>query len=170
METLTELLERGPSIPARVLSNWYPIEEGIELYGSTYDSSEHFWQAIKYHPDTTVTDLNDLLSIFEHKDWRPGCRASTKTQSCICLTPTRLSSCVTTSAPSVSAGFAISWQPVVCTLAIEPGLSSNAGNNPAGRQSTLPPTLPSASPRLKRRSYGGFGRFVSARLPVLSIG
>ena len=40
----------APSIPARVLSNWYPIEEGIELYGSTYDSTEHFWQAIKYPP------------------------------------------------------------------------------------------------------------------------
>jgi hypothetical protein len=61
----------APSIPARVLSNWYPIEEGIELHGSTYDSTEHFWQAIKYHPDTTVTDLTDLLSIFEHKDWGP---------------------------------------------------------------------------------------------------
>jgi hypothetical protein len=61
----------APSIPARVLSNWYPIEEGIELYGATYDSTEHFWQAIKYHPDTTVADLTALLSVFEHKDWRP---------------------------------------------------------------------------------------------------
>jgi hypothetical protein len=61
----------APSIPARVLSNWYPIEEGIELYGSTYDSTEHFWQAIKYHPDTTVADLTALLSVLEHKDWRP---------------------------------------------------------------------------------------------------
>ena len=37
----------APSIPARVLSNWYPIEEGIVLYGATYDSTEHFWQAVK---------------------------------------------------------------------------------------------------------------------------
>src|SRR5215469_3215457 len=36
-------------IPARVLSNWYPIAEGIPLYGATYDSTEHFWQAVKYH-------------------------------------------------------------------------------------------------------------------------
>ena len=43
----------SPSIPGRVLSNWYPIEEGIELYGATYDSTEHFWQAVKYHPDVT---------------------------------------------------------------------------------------------------------------------
>ena len=42
----------SPSIPGRVLSNWYPIEEGIQLYGATYDSTEHFWQAVKYHPDT----------------------------------------------------------------------------------------------------------------------
>ena len=61
----------APSIPARVLSNWYPIEEGIELYGATYDSTEHFWQAIKYHPDTTIADLTDLLGVLEHKDWRP---------------------------------------------------------------------------------------------------
>ena len=41
----------SPSIPGRVLSNWYPIEEGIHFYGSTYDSTEHFWQSVKYHPD-----------------------------------------------------------------------------------------------------------------------
>jgi hypothetical protein len=59
----------SPSIPGRVLSNWYPIEEGIELYGATYDSTEHFWQAVKYHPDVTVADLNELLAVLEQKDW-----------------------------------------------------------------------------------------------------
>ena len=57
------------SIPARVLSNWYPIAEGIQLYGATYDSTEHFWQAVKYHPDTTVASLIDLLTQFERHDW-----------------------------------------------------------------------------------------------------
>jgi len=61
----------APSIPARVLSNWYPIEEGIKLYGATYDSTEHFWQAVKYHPDTTVADLTELLGTLERKDWTP---------------------------------------------------------------------------------------------------
>ncbi len=59
----------SPSIPGRVLSNWYPIEEGIELYGATYDSTEHFWQAVKYHPEVTVAELNALLGVFEQKDW-----------------------------------------------------------------------------------------------------
>jgi hypothetical protein len=59
----------APSIPARVLSNWYPIEEGIRLYGATYDSTEHFWQAVKYHPDITVADLLALLDLFAQKDW-----------------------------------------------------------------------------------------------------
>jgi hypothetical protein len=59
----------APSIPARVLSNWYPIEEGIVLYGATYDSTEHFWQAAKYHPDVTVAQLADLLDKFQHHDW-----------------------------------------------------------------------------------------------------
>ncbi|MBZ5571037.1 MAG: hypothetical protein LAO09_04060 [Acidobacteriia bacterium] len=59
----------SPSIPGRVLSNWYPIEEGIQLYGSTYDSTEHFWQAVKYHPDTTIADLEDLLKQLEQRDW-----------------------------------------------------------------------------------------------------
>jgi len=59
----------APSIPARVLSNWYPIEEGIQLYGATYDSTEHFWQAVKYHPDTTVAQLLELLGVLERKDW-----------------------------------------------------------------------------------------------------
>jgi hypothetical protein len=61
----------APSIPARVLSNWYPIEEGITLYGSTYDSTEHFWQAVKYHPEITVAQLVELLGVFEKKDWQP---------------------------------------------------------------------------------------------------
>jgi hypothetical protein len=61
----------SPSIPGRVLSNWYPIEEGIRLYGATYDSTEHFWQAVKYHPDTTVGDIKQLIGVLEQKDWNP---------------------------------------------------------------------------------------------------
>lgn len=61
----------SPSIPARVLSNWFPIEEGIQLYGSSYDSTEHFWQAVKYHPEVTIEALRELLSVFEQRDWRP---------------------------------------------------------------------------------------------------
>lgn len=57
------------SIAGRVLSNWYPIEEGIELYGAKYDSTEHFWQAVKYHPDVTVAQLNDLLVVLQQTDW-----------------------------------------------------------------------------------------------------
>ncbi|MGO9404327.1 MAG: hypothetical protein ACLPVW_12765 [Terriglobales bacterium] len=57
------------SIPGRVLSNWYPIEEGIDLYGATYDSTEHFWQAVKYHPEVTLADLKELLDLLEKKDW-----------------------------------------------------------------------------------------------------
>jgi hypothetical protein len=61
----------SPSIPGRVLSNWYPIDEGIELYGATYDTTEHFWQAVKYHPEVTVAQLSDLLLAFGQKDWSP---------------------------------------------------------------------------------------------------
>jgi len=59
----------APSIPARVLSNWYPIEEGVQLYGATYDSAEHFWQAVKYHPDVTVAQLQELLARFQGRNW-----------------------------------------------------------------------------------------------------
>jgi hypothetical protein len=59
----------SPSIAARVLSNWYPISEGIQLYGGTYDSTEHFWQAVKYHPDITVGELTALLAVLEKRDW-----------------------------------------------------------------------------------------------------
>jgi hypothetical protein len=55
----------------RILSNWYPVEEGITLYGATYDSTEHFWQAVKYHPDITVAQLQDLLDVIQSKDWKP---------------------------------------------------------------------------------------------------
>jgi hypothetical protein len=58
-------------LPGRVLSNWYPITEGIQLYGATYDSTEHFWQAVKYHPDTTLAELTELLGLLEQKDWSP---------------------------------------------------------------------------------------------------
>jgi hypothetical protein len=59
----------APSISARVLSNWYPIAEGIPLYDATYDSTEHFWQSVKYQNDTTVADLNALLTVFEDRNW-----------------------------------------------------------------------------------------------------
>jgi hypothetical protein len=59
----------SPSIAARVLSNWYPINEGVQLYGATYDSTEHFWQAVKYHPDTTVGEVTALVSELEKQDW-----------------------------------------------------------------------------------------------------
>jgi hypothetical protein len=61
----------SPSIAGRVLSNWYPIEEGISLFGATYDSTEHFWQAVKYHPDVTVAQVRELLATFQQKDWSP---------------------------------------------------------------------------------------------------
>jgi hypothetical protein len=61
----------SPVIAARVLSNWYPISEGIQLYGARYDSVEHFWQAVKYHPDVTVADLNELLDQIGRQDWTP---------------------------------------------------------------------------------------------------
>jgi hypothetical protein len=61
----------SPSISGRVLSNWYPIEEGIQLYGATYDSTEHFWQAVKYHPDVTLADLTELLGMLGQNDWDP---------------------------------------------------------------------------------------------------
>jgi hypothetical protein len=59
----------SPVIAGRVLSNWYPIEEGIRLHGALYDSTEHFWQAVKYHPDTTIGELGELINLLEGKDW-----------------------------------------------------------------------------------------------------
>jgi hypothetical protein len=61
----------SPSIAGRVLSNWYPIAEGIQLYGVTYDSTEHFWQAVKYQPEITVAEISELIASFQHKDWGP---------------------------------------------------------------------------------------------------
>jgi len=59
------------TVPARVLSNWYPIEEGIELHGALYDSTEHFWQAVKFHPDVRNGDVVALLGELNARDWRP---------------------------------------------------------------------------------------------------
>jgi len=61
----------SPSIQGRVLSNWYPIEEGITLYGATCDSTEHFWQAVKYHPNITVARVQELVDVIQKKDWKP---------------------------------------------------------------------------------------------------
>lgn len=57
------------SIAGRVLSNWYLIDEGIRLYGATYDSTEHFWQAVKYRPDVTIGQLRTLLARLARADW-----------------------------------------------------------------------------------------------------
>jgi hypothetical protein len=59
------------SIPGRVLSNWYVIDEGITLFGAGYDSTEHFWQAVKFHPDVTVGQLRELLATLRRVDWKP---------------------------------------------------------------------------------------------------
>jgi hypothetical protein len=59
----------SPAIAGRVLSNWYPIEEGIKLHGAVYDSTEHFWQAVKYHPDTTVEDLKEMIALLQGREW-----------------------------------------------------------------------------------------------------
>jgi len=59
----------SPSIAGRVLSNFYLIEEGIPLFGATYDSTEHFWQAVKYHPDVRVGDLLTLLDRLNAVNW-----------------------------------------------------------------------------------------------------
>jgi len=59
----------SPVIAGRVLSNWYPIEEGIRLHGAVYDSTEHFWQGVKYHPDTTVGDLKALIALLQGREW-----------------------------------------------------------------------------------------------------
>jgi hypothetical protein len=57
------------SMAGRVLSNWYLIDEGIRLYGATYDSTEHFWQAVKYRPDVTIGQLRSLLAGLGRADW-----------------------------------------------------------------------------------------------------
>ena len=57
------------SFAGRVLSNWYLIDEGIVLYGATYDSTEHFWQAVKYRPDVTLQQLRDLLAALGPANW-----------------------------------------------------------------------------------------------------
>ncbi|MCA1584600.1 MAG: hypothetical protein LC791_07460 [Acidobacteria bacterium] len=59
------------SLAGRVLSNWYLIDEGITLFGGDYDSTEHFWQAVKYHPSVTVSDLDSLVAQAQGIDWAP---------------------------------------------------------------------------------------------------
>lgn len=61
----------SPSMAGRVLSNWYVIDEGITLYGASYDSTEHFWQAVKYHPEVTLGELRALLEAMRGVDWQP---------------------------------------------------------------------------------------------------
>jgi hypothetical protein len=61
----------SPSIAGRVLSNWYILEEGIELFGADYDSTEHFWQAVKYHPEVRLADLEELLGKLRSVSWEP---------------------------------------------------------------------------------------------------
>jgi len=71
VETSFNCWSASPSIQGRVLSNWYPIEEGIALYGATYDSTEHFWRAVKYHPNITVARVQELVDVIQKKDWKP---------------------------------------------------------------------------------------------------
>ena len=68
------------SIPARATSNWYLIDEGIRLFGALYDSTEHFWQAIKYHPEVRPGDLLKILDLVDRVAWAPWLEKLTGTQ------------------------------------------------------------------------------------------
>jgi hypothetical protein len=39
------------------------------VYGTKYDSLEHFWQAAKYHPSVTVADVLGLMEAVDAADW-----------------------------------------------------------------------------------------------------
>jgi len=70
----------SPSMSGRVLSNWYLIDEGIVLFGGVYDSTEHFWQAVKYHPDVRVRDLLEILAQLDRVDWSTWLQALDRDQ------------------------------------------------------------------------------------------
>ena len=121
----------APYIPARVLSNWYPIEEGIQLYGATYDSTEHFWQAVKVSPGHHGGGPDDLLGVLEPERLAPMAGApGRRSQSCTCRTPMRWNFCATISPRNGYAGFASNWRLTVCTRTIAPGSRSNAATRP----------------------------------------
>ena len=61
----------SPSIPGRALSNWFVLDEGIDLFGARYDSTEHFWQAVKFHPDLTVGEVQGQLAEVMAANLRP---------------------------------------------------------------------------------------------------
>lgn len=56
------------------------------FYGATDDSSEHFWQAVKYHPAITVAQLAELLASFSGRIGSLGSLAWMMTRPCICPT------------------------------------------------------------------------------------
>lgn len=59
------------SVAERVLSNWYIIPEGISLFGANYDSTEHFWQAVKFHPEVDLENLSEILDRILAVSWEP---------------------------------------------------------------------------------------------------
>jgi hypothetical protein len=59
----------APTIAARVLSNWFLVDEGIALFGATYDSTEHFWQAVKYRPGVTVGEVRAVVEAMRSFEW-----------------------------------------------------------------------------------------------------
>ena len=120
----------APSIPARVLSNWYPIEEGIELYGATYDSTEHFWQAVKYHPAITVAGLTTLLEVLERRDWKPWMARLDDDPNSIYPMPTRSNFCATTWGRNGSTGFAMNSAVGACRRRTVPRLVQQRGTIP----------------------------------------
>ena len=64
----------APSIPARVLSNWYPIEEGICFTAPLYDSDRTFLAGGEISSRPTLAQLTDLLDVLVRRDWGPWLR------------------------------------------------------------------------------------------------
>jgi len=61
----------SPSIPGRVLSNWYPMRKAFDCTVRPTIPRNIFWQAVKYHPNTDSGELTQLIGVLEHKDWNP---------------------------------------------------------------------------------------------------
>ena len=70
MEAFRELLECD-TVDSGACSRIGIRLKGIVLYGASYDSAEHFWQAVKYFRRCNGGRLTELLSAFKQRDWNP---------------------------------------------------------------------------------------------------
>ena len=152
----------SPSIPGACSRIGIRSKRAFGLYGATYDSTEHFWQAVKYHPDITLANWTVYSASWNRETGRRGWRVWIAIPSSICRMLMPWNFCGIILPRTGCSGFAANWTSWAdrersCAGGPQRGTSSfrfsSFEEKVLGR--SAPIYFTSSTPSLNRRSRSG---------------